>query len=180
MNYSSFSDHEEEVGRLAKEIGFTQVSLSSEIMPMVRIVPRGYTGKCSYSTITLFMTTVCSDNYVCMTVFSKIYSIYVWDIQWLLCVWHWLCLSETYLIYVWDIQWLLCVCDTDCVWVKHIWFMFEIYSNYCVCDWLCLSKTYFIWCLKDPLIIICMTDCCVLVKHTMFVVEIHSNHSVWW
>ena len=40
-----FSDHEVAVGHLAQEMGFTHVSLSSEIMPMVRIVPRGYTGE---------------------------------------------------------------------------------------------------------------------------------------
>lgn len=37
--------HEREVGELALQMGFDQVSLSSTIMPMVRIVPRGYTGK---------------------------------------------------------------------------------------------------------------------------------------
>uniref|UniRef100_A0A8D3DEN4 5-oxoprolinase, ATP-hydrolysing n=1 Tax=Scophthalmus maximus TaxID=52904 RepID=A0A8D3DEN4_SCOMX len=31
------------VGALARSLGFTQVSLSSEVMPMVRVVPRGYT-----------------------------------------------------------------------------------------------------------------------------------------
>ena len=36
--------HERQVGELARQLGFTQVSLSSEVMPMVRIVPRGYTG----------------------------------------------------------------------------------------------------------------------------------------
>ena len=41
----TFNDHEKEVGQLAKEMGFTHVSLSSEVMPMVRIVPRGYTGR---------------------------------------------------------------------------------------------------------------------------------------
>lgn len=35
--------HEERVGTIAKEIGFTHVSLSSRIMPMVKIVPRGFT-----------------------------------------------------------------------------------------------------------------------------------------
>ena len=39
-----FDAHERQVGELARELGFTQVSLSSEVMPMVRIVPRGYTG----------------------------------------------------------------------------------------------------------------------------------------
>jgi len=37
--------HEEEVGELAREIGFTHLSLSSAIMPMARIVPRGFTGQ---------------------------------------------------------------------------------------------------------------------------------------
>uniref|UniRef100_A0A3P9MIX4 5-oxoprolinase, ATP-hydrolysing n=1 Tax=Oryzias latipes TaxID=8090 RepID=A0A3P9MIX4_ORYLA len=39
----TWSDHEKAVGSLARRLGFTQVSLSSEIMPMVRAVPRGYT-----------------------------------------------------------------------------------------------------------------------------------------
>lgn len=30
---------------MAKEIGFTQVSLSSDVMPMIKMVPRGFTGK---------------------------------------------------------------------------------------------------------------------------------------
>nr|XP_008122897.1 PREDICTED: 5-oxoprolinase [Anolis carolinensis] len=36
-------EHERQVGSLARELGFRQVSLSSEVMPMVRAVPRGYT-----------------------------------------------------------------------------------------------------------------------------------------
>uniref|UniRef100_A0A3Q2NV52 5-oxoprolinase, ATP-hydrolysing n=1 Tax=Fundulus heteroclitus TaxID=8078 RepID=A0A3Q2NV52_FUNHE len=39
----TWSDHENAVGSLARRLGFTQVSLSSEVMPMVRAVPRGYT-----------------------------------------------------------------------------------------------------------------------------------------
>ncbi|XP_072524072.1 5-oxoprolinase [Salminus brasiliensis] len=35
--------HEKAVGALARRLGFTQVSLSSEVMPMIRAVPRGYT-----------------------------------------------------------------------------------------------------------------------------------------
>lgn len=31
------------MGALARDLGFNQVSLSSEVMPMVRAVPRGYT-----------------------------------------------------------------------------------------------------------------------------------------
>uniref|UniRef100_A0A3Q3J6W6 5-oxoprolinase, ATP-hydrolysing n=1 Tax=Monopterus albus TaxID=43700 RepID=A0A3Q3J6W6_MONAL len=38
-----WSNHEKAVGALARRLGFTQVSLSSEVMPMVRVVPRGYT-----------------------------------------------------------------------------------------------------------------------------------------
>ncbi len=41
----TFREHEDTIGRLAKEMGFTHVSLSSSVMPMVRIVPRGYTGE---------------------------------------------------------------------------------------------------------------------------------------
>ncbi|KAL4631017.1 5-oxoprolinase isoform X1 [Arapaima gigas] len=39
----TWSVHEQAVGSLARRLGFTQVSLSSEVMPMVRAVPRGYT-----------------------------------------------------------------------------------------------------------------------------------------
>lgn len=38
-----YGEHEIRVGELAKLVGFTQVSLSHEIMPMARIVPRGFT-----------------------------------------------------------------------------------------------------------------------------------------
>lgn len=38
-----WAQHEQQVGALAHELGFTHVSLSSEAMPMVRIVPRGHT-----------------------------------------------------------------------------------------------------------------------------------------
>ena len=38
-----FPEHEAAVGELAKSMGFKQVSLSSEVMPMVKMVPRGYT-----------------------------------------------------------------------------------------------------------------------------------------
>lgn len=37
----TFPDHENQVGKLAQKIGFTHVSLSSQVMPMVKIVPRG-------------------------------------------------------------------------------------------------------------------------------------------
>uniref|UniRef100_A0A1A8MXN4 5-oxoprolinase, ATP-hydrolysing n=3 Tax=Nothobranchius TaxID=28779 RepID=A0A1A8MXN4_9TELE len=39
----TWPEHEKAVGSLARRLGFTQVSLSSEVMPMVRAVPRGYT-----------------------------------------------------------------------------------------------------------------------------------------
>jgi hypothetical protein len=38
-----FPDHEKEIGELATELGFEQVSLSSQLVPMVRAVPRGHT-----------------------------------------------------------------------------------------------------------------------------------------
>ena len=39
----TFRRHEEQAGALCREIGFAQVSLSSEVMPMVKAVPRGLT-----------------------------------------------------------------------------------------------------------------------------------------
>ncbi|CAM9615814.1 unnamed protein product, partial [Sphacelaria rigidula] len=39
----TFPEHEQRVGKLAKEMGFKHVSLSSEVMPMVKAVPRGFT-----------------------------------------------------------------------------------------------------------------------------------------
>lgn len=38
-----FFEHEKMVGRIAQEIGFKNVSLSHEVMPMIRAVPRGLT-----------------------------------------------------------------------------------------------------------------------------------------
>lgn len=38
-----YPDHEQQVGKVAKELGFKQVSLSSAVMPMVKMVPRGFT-----------------------------------------------------------------------------------------------------------------------------------------
>uniref|UniRef100_A0A2K5QXQ4 5-oxoprolinase, ATP-hydrolysing n=1 Tax=Cebus imitator TaxID=2715852 RepID=A0A2K5QXQ4_CEBIM len=43
MHSYTWAQHEQQVGALARELGFTHVSLSSEAMPMVRIVPRGHT-----------------------------------------------------------------------------------------------------------------------------------------
>lgn len=38
-----YAEHEKIVGDIAREIGYTHVSLSHELMSMVKIVPRGYT-----------------------------------------------------------------------------------------------------------------------------------------
>jgi 5-oxoprolinase (ATP-hydrolysing) len=43
MHSYTFPAHEKCVERIARDLGFTQVSLSSTIMPMVRLVPRGCT-----------------------------------------------------------------------------------------------------------------------------------------
>ncbi len=43
MHAYAFSEHEKTVGKLAQTIGFSQVSLSHEVMPMVKIVARGDT-----------------------------------------------------------------------------------------------------------------------------------------
>ncbi|KAL8570454.1 hypothetical protein ACOMHN_034489 [Nucella lapillus] len=51
-------DHERRVGEIAREMGFRQVSLSSDVMPMIRIVPRGYTA-CADAYLT-----PCIKNYV--------------------------------------------------------------------------------------------------------------------
>ena len=37
----TFPDHEKTVGALARSIGFTQVSESSQLLPMIKMVPRG-------------------------------------------------------------------------------------------------------------------------------------------
>ena len=40
-----YTKHEEAIKDIAREMGFSHVSLSSAVMPMVRIVQRGYTGR---------------------------------------------------------------------------------------------------------------------------------------
>ena len=50
MHSYTFPDHEAAIGRLAREIGFTHVSLSSELMPMIKLVPRA--------------TSACADAYL--------------------------------------------------------------------------------------------------------------------
>jgi 5-oxoprolinase (ATP-hydrolysing) len=41
MHAYAWPDHEQAIGRLASEIGFSQISLSSQVMPRVKLVPRG-------------------------------------------------------------------------------------------------------------------------------------------
>ena len=47
MHSYTFRDHEVEAGRLAKETGFLEVSLSHAVSPMTKIVPRGHTALAS-------------------------------------------------------------------------------------------------------------------------------------
>ncbi|KAI9762542.1 MAG: hypothetical protein M4579_000345 [Chaenotheca gracillima] len=54
MHGYTFPDHESLVGRLAHEIGFTHVSLSHELMPMIKLVPRA--------------TSACADAYLTPTI----------------------------------------------------------------------------------------------------------------
>lgn len=44
-------EHEIEIGKIAKEVGFTTITLSHQAMPMVRLVPRGFT-TCAESYLT--------------------------------------------------------------------------------------------------------------------------------
>lgn len=41
MHSYTFRDHEKTLGEIAKSVGFTHISLSSELSPVVKIVPRG-------------------------------------------------------------------------------------------------------------------------------------------
>jgi hypothetical protein len=50
MHGYTFPDHEALIGRIAREIGFQHISLSHELMPMVKLVPRA--------------TSVCADAYL--------------------------------------------------------------------------------------------------------------------
>ena len=43
MHAYAWPEHEQTIGRLAQEIGFTQISLSSKVMPRVKLVARGDT-----------------------------------------------------------------------------------------------------------------------------------------
>ncbi|KAH6674154.1 Hydantoinase B/oxoprolinase-domain-containing protein [Halenospora varia] len=50
MHGYTFPDHEAQVGRIARDIGFQHVSLSHELMPMIKLVPRA--------------TSACADAYL--------------------------------------------------------------------------------------------------------------------
>lgn len=63
-----YGEHEIRVGELAKLVGFTQVSLSHEIMPMARIVPRGFTA-CADAYLTPHIK-----QYLQVFLFKKYYS----------------------------------------------------------------------------------------------------------
>lgn len=54
MHGYTYPDHEALVGRLAQEIGFKHVSLSHQLMPMIKLVPRA--------------TSVCADAYLTPTI----------------------------------------------------------------------------------------------------------------
>lgn len=41
MHSYTFRDHEVALGRIAAKIGFAHISLSSELSPVIKIVPRG-------------------------------------------------------------------------------------------------------------------------------------------
>lgn len=45
IQFFRFPNHELEIRKVAKEVGFKNVSLSHEVMPMIKIVPRGFTGR---------------------------------------------------------------------------------------------------------------------------------------
>uniref|UniRef100_S4R7X5 5-oxoprolinase, ATP-hydrolysing n=1 Tax=Petromyzon marinus TaxID=7757 RepID=S4R7X5_PETMA len=59
MHSYTWAGHERSVGELARRMGFRHVSLSSDIMPMVRVVPRGYTA-CADAYLT-----PCIQKYLC-------------------------------------------------------------------------------------------------------------------
>lgn len=50
------------VGEIAKELGFSHVSLSSEVIPMVKAVPRGFTA-CSDAYLTPHIKSYLKVNY---------------------------------------------------------------------------------------------------------------------
>lgn len=54
MHGYTFPDHEAAIGKVAEEVGFTHISLSHELMPMIKLVPRA--------------TSVCADAYLTPTI----------------------------------------------------------------------------------------------------------------
>lgn len=54
MHAYTFPDHEATIGKIAKDIGFSHISLSSELMPMIKLVSRA--------------TSVCADAYLTPTI----------------------------------------------------------------------------------------------------------------
>ena len=52
----TFPDHELAAKEIARDIGFTQISLSSQLLPMIRMVPRGVS-----STADAYLTPVLSE-----------------------------------------------------------------------------------------------------------------------
>lgn len=54
MHGYTFPDHEALIGKIAKEVGFSHISLSHELMPMIKLVPRA--------------TSVCADAYLTPTI----------------------------------------------------------------------------------------------------------------
>ncbi|EDV21658.1 uncharacterized protein TRIADDRAFT_30232 [Trichoplax adhaerens] len=54
----TFDEHERRIGKIAQQMGFEHVSLSSEVMPMLRAVPRGYT-----ACVDAYLTP-CIDEYI--------------------------------------------------------------------------------------------------------------------
>lgn len=56
MHSYVYADHELMVGKLAEEMGFEQISLSSQVMPMVKLVSRGHTA-CAAAYLTPKITT---------------------------------------------------------------------------------------------------------------------------
>ncbi|OJA17852.1 hypothetical protein AZE42_08896 [Rhizopogon vesiculosus] len=52
----TFPEHETQIGSLAREVGFTQVSASSQLLPMIKMVPRGVS-----STADAYLTPILRD-----------------------------------------------------------------------------------------------------------------------
>ncbi|KAJ3327850.1 hypothetical protein HDU76_011010 [Blyttiomyces sp. JEL0837] len=58
MHSYTYSHHEHQISQIAKKLGFTNISMSSSIMPMIKIVPRGN------STVTDAYLTPCIQTYI--------------------------------------------------------------------------------------------------------------------